>query len=253
MKKLFSSLLFCLAPVVCAEAGTVSVSYDHETINFDSQPRISVLLSVLNDKSRIYWPMAKLYQVDSKLQSDLVANKQVVLEDLRQLIIMWHHQQTVSQQLSALRREIESWQLGVVVDTPLDFDLTQLRQEHNPVLDSGSYILSASKRTNYVTVVALGGRSDVVYRNNKAAYQYLQEADYSAEVKDVDEVFYVPNQSLNSNFEVESISVSFWNNTEQPLLNGSVLFVPISADILTEQYAKLNEQIVQLAQYRIVQ
>ena len=252
MKKLFSSLLFSLAPVVYANAGVVSVSYDHETINFESQPRISVLLSILNDKSRIYWPIAKLYHVDSIIQSDLIADKQLVLEDLRQLIIMWHQHQTISQQLSALRREIESWQLGVVVDTNLDFDLTQLRQEHNPVLDSGSYILSASKRTNYVSVVGLGGRSDVVYRNNKAAYQYLQETDFSAEVKDVDEVFYVPNQSLNGNFEVEPISVSFWNKTKHPLMNGSVLFVPISADILTEHYAKLNEQIVKLAQYRIV-
>ena len=108
MKKLFSSLLFSLAPVVYANAGVVSVSYDHETINFESQPRISVLLSILNDKSRIYWPIAKLYQVDSIIQSDLIADKQLVLEDLRQLIIMWHQHQTISQQLSALRREIES-------------------------------------------------------------------------------------------------------------------------------------------------
>jgi len=253
MKKLFSCLLFSLFPVSYVSATAVMVEFNHETISFAEQPRVSVLLQVLNDKSKVYWPMAKLYQTDAEIQPQLLFDQQQVLEDLRQLILMWHHDQNVSQQLSALRREISNWQLGVFVNTPLDLDLTKLRQELNPVLNKGAYILSASKRLNYVSVVAMGGRSDVVYRQGKPAYQYLQEADYSDTVKDVDEVFYIPNQTYNNSIDAKTIAVSYWNKTTEPLVNGTVLYVPIPADVLTEQYAMLNEQIVKLAQYRIAQ
>lgn len=253
MKKLLGCLLFSFFPVSNVAASAVQVEFDHETIGFAEQPRVSVLLQVLNNKSKVYWPMAKLYQTDTDNQAQLLQNQRQVLEDLRQLIIIWHHDQSVSQQLSALRREIASWQLGVLVNTPLDLDLAKLKQEFNPVLNKGIYTLSASKRLNFVSVVAMGGRSDVVYRQGKPAYQYLAEADFSAASKDVDEVFYIPNQTYNNTIEIKTIAVSFWNKTAEPVANGTVLFVPVPVDVLTEQYATLNEQIVQLAQYRIAQ
>ena len=251
MNKFFMGVCFSLLPISQLQASAVDVEFQHETISFPEPPRVSLLLQVLNNQTKVDWPTAKLYRTDSPRQPQLLEDQRAILADLKALIIFWHQEQQISQQLSALRREIASWQLGVFVNTPLDLDLTMIRQDFNPVLSPGVYLLRATKRPNYVSIVALGGRNDVVYQQGKPAYQYLGEANFADNVKAVDTVFYYPNHAYENLTGVKTIPVAAWNKTAEPLANGTLLFVPISTDVLTEQYASLNDQIAELAQYRI--
>ena len=161
MKKLIILLLISLCPTAIAnESASVFIKNQQDVIGFINPPRLSVVINALTTSGRhIYWPQAKLYLIDSKMSEQLQSQKKRVLADLSVLIMHWHQNQQLASDLSSLRREIESWEFGIFIDTPLDADLVNLDLNFNPVLDKGEYIFTASKRKNFVSLIALGGKN----------------------------------------------------------------------------------------------
>ncbi len=255
MKKISHLILCSLFFYACTgSASSIQVRFNDVTYAFPEQSRLSTLVNAFGqNQSEIDWPSAVLYQVDTKFDKQLLKQQQQVLADLKQLIIFWHEDKVLSAELSALYREIHSWQFGIIVDNQLDIDAFRLKQETNPVLTNGSYVLWAKKRPNYVTLIGLGGRADVMHEHNKATYQYLFSANFSDEMKNIDEVYHIEGKSIDSARAYRTIPVAFWNKTPEPVANAAVLYVPISAKILTEKYQTLNSQILDLLQYRIAQ
>lgn len=254
MKKLIILLLISLCPTAIAnESASVFIKNQKDVIGFINPPRLSVVINALTASgSHIYWPQAKLYLMDSKMSEELQSQKNRVLADLSVLIMHWHENQQLASDLSSLRREIESWEFGIFIDTPLDADLVNLDLNFNPVLDKGEYIFTASKRKNFVSLIALGGKIDVVYGSSKPAFVYLEQAGLSAATTDIDDVFLVPNKSKIGDASTRKIPVADWNRTIEPLPIGAVVYVPLSNAVHTAQYPNLNDQILQLAQYRII-
>ena len=95
-------------------------------------------------------------------------------------------------------------------------------------------------------------RIDVVYGASKPAFVYLEQAGLSEATTDIDDVFLVPNKSKIGDASTRKIPVAHWNRTIEPLPIGAVVYVPLSNAVYTAQYPNLNDQILQLAQYRII-
>jgi hypothetical protein len=254
MKKLISLLLFSFCPMVIAtESASVFIKNQQDVIGFINPPRLSVVINALTASDKhIYWPQAKLYLIDSKMSEELQSQKNRVLADLSVLIMHWHENQQLASDLSSLHREIESWEFGLYINSPLDADLVNLDRNYDPVLDKGNYLFIGGRRKNLVSLIALGGKIDVVYESSKPVFVYLEQAGFSESATDIDDVFLVPNKSNIGSVSPRKLPVSHWNRTIEPLPIGAVVYVPLSASVHTDQFPNLNEQILQLAQYRII-
>ncbi len=255
-----AGVVLCLSATVQASSPAVLVEFNGQYSGFFERPRLSqVLLGVQTDKP-IYWPAARLYQLDTNY---IVAAEQLradVLEQLRLLTIHWQAEPRVAAHFMQLRTEIANWRLAKPLHLPLDADQARARPDFDPRLDEGQYLLQAKTRPGFVTLTGLGGDQFVEHHADSYAYMYLAKA-HGIEQSGVEVIYWLNAVRLSSQIKAGQpfdlaqspiqLPVASWNRNQQQLPPGALLFVPIPAKWLPDTWQGLNQQLLQLIQSRV--
>lgn len=244
-RRALAGLSLILTASLQAQSPAVLVEFNGQQQGYFQQPRLAeVLLTASNDNS-LYWPAARLYKLDP---TQLVAAEQLrgaVLEQLRLLSIHWQAEPLLAANLMQLRSQLANWRLAQPLPLTLDPDLSRTRAEFNPRIDAGMYLLQAKRRPGFITLTGLGGDEFVEHKAGTLAYQYLAQA-HGIDHSGIDEIYW-----LQVGTDAIQLPVASWNRNLQQLPPGSLLFVPVPAKWLPEPWQDLNQQLLQLLQFRV--
>lgn len=247
-----SVLLVCSAFAVSAQQIAESlneipvlVEHNQQWQGYAERPRLLTVLQLQVKSANVHWPSAKLYNLDAAKITELEQLRQQVLAQLRQLIIAGANDTSFAMQLQETRQQIGRWRLAMPMDMVINPDLAALQQAFNPRLSHGQYLLVATKRVSTVSVFGLGGERYLRHEQLRPAYQYLLElSERNASLPSYAWLL-APSQPP------KQIPVGSWNRTETAVSTGAVLFLPLAHELITDEYAQLNQQILTLLAHRV--
>lgn len=247
--KNFLWLAFCVSslglPLAAQQAPVtipVLVEYQQQWQGYVEAPRLQAVLANQVKSQNVHWPSARLFSLDPIALAELEQTRTAVLEQLRLLIIASAAEPTIAMQLQETRQQISRWRLAKPLAEELNPNLALVRQQYNPRLAPGQYVLVAGKRVSTVSVFGLGGERFILHEQQRAAYAY---------VHDVFEQYPDTVWLLTSRLEPREIPVASWNRTETAIATGSLLFVPLSIATADQDLQPLNEQIKTLLAHRV--
>jgi hypothetical protein len=228
-----------------AQQPAVLVEVNGQYQGYFERPRLQTVLAPLATDASRYWPSARLYRLEPHKQVVAERLRTKISEQLRQLTIHWKDRKDIAAALMELNSQLQRWRLAEPVFIPLDPDAVRVNPALDPKLDTGSYLLQVKSRPNHLTFVGLGGDQYIQHQSNLALYRYIPQLTQHRWT-DTEKVYWLTNSP-----SPVSIPVASWNRNEQPLPPGSYLFVPLPAWILIEPAQNLNQQLLELLQYRI--
>jgi hypothetical protein len=238
-----SSLLFSMG--VTAQQPTVLVEVDGEFQGYFEQPRLATVLAPLAMDANKYWPGARLYRLQPEEIAKAEQLRVDIAEQLRVLAIYWKDEAQVAAALMELRAQLNRWRLAKPVNVLLDPDAVRINPALNPKLDMGNYLLQVKARPNFLTFVSLGGDQFIKHQADLPVYSYLAQLTQNRWT-DSDTVYWIVNGQ-----PPVVVPVASWNRNQQAVTPGSLVFVPIPSWVLTEATQKLNQQLLQLLQFRV--
>lgn len=245
LRRALAGLCLLLTTSLQAQSPVVLVEFNGQQQGYFQQPRLAEVLLTASSDTSLYWPAARLYKLDP---TQLVAAEQLrgaVLEQLRLLSIHWQAEPLLAANLMQLRSQLANWRLAQPLPLTLDPDLSRTRAEFNPRIDAGMYLLQAKRRPGFITLTGLGGDEFVEHKAGTLAYQYLAQA-HGIDHSGIDEIYW-----LQVGTDAIQLPVASWNRNLQQLPPGSLLFVPVPAKWLPEPWQDLNQQLLQLLQFRV--
>jgi hypothetical protein len=222
----------------------VLVEVNQQTQGYFTPPRLALVLQQAAADRNLYWPGARLYQLD-KVPADIAQQQQQVLEQLRLLAIHWHQEPHVAQSLMQMRSQIKHWRFGQPIAVELDPDLVNLRIELNPRLDPGHYLIQVKKRRGFVLLFSLFGEQFVAHQQQKMLFEYVAPVLGSG-LADASEALILRHAQ-----QPVAVPVADWNREHRPLMPGDMVYIGLSDDWLTPDTSDLNQSIVTLLQHRI--
>lgn len=223
----------------------VLIQYEGKWQGYISEPRLSDVLTLQVQDSHIHWPTARLYSLQLNEIAQLELLRSQVVEQLRILVSETSDDANFSAKLAQTQLEISRWKLAIPLHIELNPALASVRQSHNPKITTGQYLLVAKKRTNTVSVFALGGEVFLPHMQSRPAYDYVHQA-IADSVQAPDFVWLI-----SSNGTPSEIPIGNWNRTEAAVATGTVLFVPIEHPLIQNEFKDLNQQIKQLLVHRV--
>lgn len=253
----FSRLWFVVAlilygPMVLTASDSVPVAVRIEregfvplTLEFSAPPTLAQLLEEVPVATRVYWPNARLFQLDSVAPEN---QKQAVLVQLEALQQYWENRgrPARAKTIQALQKQVVSWRVARAIAIRLDYDLARIQPKYSPRMDPGSYLLRCGGRPATVALWgAIAPPREIPHLNATAADRYLEwiallpGADHSW-------LYSIPPYT-----PLERIPVASWNRHHQEVMPGSQLFLPVHEALLPPGYRSLNLALAELLRHRV--
>lgn len=240
------SLLLCTLYLGVAEASSsdqanVTISLDNKRYSFNSGVRLAnVLQSVKGNK--VFFPLtSQLYKL-SNAKND----------KRQQFYDLMRSSEFSNQNFEFLLKQIYGWELGQRQRVVLDLDLARLREESNPVVDNGNYLLQLNKRPDSVYLFGAVNRDLTLPHLSMAPVNdYLDNESISkTDLTASDHVFIVQPNGV-----VAKVGVSYWNQStkdnDTQVMPGSAIFVPFKSSSFSSKYDQINHMLIELVQDRI--
>ncbi|MCH8538313.1 MAG: capsule biosynthesis GfcC family protein [Alkalimonas sp.] len=212
---------------------------------YSEPPRLTQVLSQVDDVSDLYWPAATLFAMN---HADIENKRDSVLLQLQRLEQHWQQQNQAAYvvHLQNLRQQMAEWQLAYRVPVAVDYDLARIRPEHNPKLDPGQYRLILPTRSEHIRVVGqLPYERLLAHRGASSVRSYLEEL--SLRDHNASWVFVIQVDG-----QLDKVGVAYWNKQRYELKPGSQLFIPMADAMLPREFRSLNQDIAELLVHRML-
>ncbi|WP_339772534.1 capsule biosynthesis GfcC family protein [uncultured Paraglaciecola sp.] len=245
MNKNIKTILFiALASLSFSTSAIVTIQWQEAEFQFNSQPRLTDVLTTLSIDDQVYWPSATLY---SPNDINLEKTRQLALKNLSTISTK---SQSESPQfrhaIEQLATDIKTWTLAKRLAVKIDFDLARVSAASNPKFDDGYYILHLTARPQAVEVFGAV--------NRKVSIQHIPYGDVSQYV-DEEGLLNSANKDfvkiIQADGRIIQAPVAYWNKQHQEVMPGSQIYVPFKESIFSPEIAELNQQIVTLAKNRL--
>lgn len=235
------------APVMDITDFPVLIEHNGEYQAFAEAPRLAIALYQYHNQPQLYWPTARLYQLDAVDNAHITELRQQVVGSLKQLTRSVAHDKRLSLQLIELANTLANFQYAKPLDLVLDPSLTLVNPKANPKLAEGRYLLATPALSGAISFVGLGGQVFQPLVPTHAVWQLFADSKFAAQ-QAVDELWLIEPQQAP-----KAIPVASWNRQELYVNVGATLFVPLPAAVLTDEFSVLNQQIAELLSYRVIQ
>lgn len=214
---------------------------------FAEPPRLAIALYQYHQQTDIYWPTARLYQLDTAANARINQLRLQVVASLKQLTRGHAQDKRLAMQLIELANTLDSFQYARPLDIVLDPSLTLVDPKANPRLTTGRYLLATPQRRGAIAFIGLGGQVFQPLVPTQAVWQLFADSKFAAQ-QQVDEVWLIePYQPIRT------IPVASWNRQQLFVNVGALLFVPLPEAVLTDEFSQLNSEIAELLSYRVSQ
>lgn len=237
----FSSLSLASGPAVL-------VKHNEQFQGFIKQPRLAEVMLSFNKSADLYWPAARFYKTDLADLTALEQQRQQLLERLKQLqqIYLQDEERELAASLELVSQDIQHWQLARQLLLPLDPDRIRVKVELNPKLLSGQYLLQLGPRPDSVQLIGFTKTKKVALLKAATAADYVDSIE---PIEGASSSFLYVVPAGKTAFVAET---GLWNNKRQDVPPGALLFVPMEQRFLPAEFKNLNQQIIELAQHKVV-
>jgi hypothetical protein len=218
---LLTGCSWLFSALVSAQQPAVLVEVNGEFQGFFEPPRLATVLAPLAADASKYWPSARLYRLDPAEIAKAEQLRLDIAEQLRLLAIYWKDEDQVAAALMELRGQMNRWRLAAPID------------------------LALKTRPNYLSFVSLGGDQFIKHQADLPVYRYLAQLTQNRWT-DADYVYW-----LVKGQPPIAVPVASWNRNQQAVSPGSLVFVPLPSWVLTDKTPNLNQQLLELLQYRV--
>lgn len=233
--------IMSIFPVWKANA-EVTVQLNQQQLSFDTNPRLTDVLVYAADESW-YWPASSLYQLNTDKPEAL---RQQVLATLATLAEEWQGSSAKQQAVLALSRQIIQWKLAERIAITIDYDLARVRAVNNPRFENGDYLLQLKKRPASVYPLGLIESVQPVTHHGAADVNtYLAALSYTT-LADTEWVYILP-----VNGKAIKVGTAYFNTAHTEVMPGGQIFIPFKVELFSSRLERLNQQIIELAAYRI--
>lgn len=226
----------------------VLVQHNGQYQGYFSQPRLSDVVTSINQNKDLYWPAASFYILDENETAQLEQRKQSVLNRLSDLKSYFESDgaRELANSVVKLEADLSSARLAKKLFLPLDPDRVRAKKSLNPLIDPGSYLLTVVGRPEYVSLAGLVRQQEIPLLNASPLTAYVDELTMLAGASS-SFVYLLPADSAPF-----IASTGLWNSVYQAVPPGSMLFFPFEKRLLPEQFKDINEQVVELLVHKVV-
>ncbi|MCC2606403.1 capsule biosynthesis GfcC D2 domain-containing protein [Planctobacterium marinum] len=221
----------------------VRIDYLSNQLVYDSNPRIETVLKGVVKNRDIFWPAAVLYNRSAVQELGL---KQQCLQMINDLKSETGVKTAKYQALNSLLSQIDGWNLAHRVPLLIDYDFARVREELNPRVDDGDYLLHLPARSNQVQV--FGAVPAVLTLNHIGAapvQSYLEKFE-RLDYADNEFVYVI---KLDGTYERVSTGVHSMQRVEVP--PGGSIYIPLRELPFSSENTILNEMVAELAGSRL--
>lgn len=211
----------------------VQIEINGVAYSYQNNPRLDEVLSPVVNQNNWYWPSAKLFKTDNAaIEAQRIA--------LIKLLSSYGEKQRKEQQ--AIIDQIKNWHLADRVKIKIDFDLARFSLTNNPKFEDGSFVLTLSKRPNFLTLFgALPKPGTLPFPENKCVRDLLAHVDKLPNA-DHDHVYVI---SPNGN--IDKVPIAYWNQLCFVPMPGSMVYVPLRENQWFTEATDINQQVAELA------
>ncbi|MGI5308748.1 capsule biosynthesis GfcC family protein [Rheinheimera sp. WS51] len=248
-----------MAPIYADEPSELSIQINQQLYRYQfasqlltdsgvtvqtTAPRLADVLAPVALDDKWYWPVSALYNTSDNSAQLL---QQQVLALLAELQEAEASDTDLQQALSAMTKQVQSWQLASRVFITIDYDLARAKAEHNPAFSAGDYLLKLAPRPSHVSVLGLVTQPGKI--NHKAA---TPAAGYAADLTYLAAADRHSLYIIQPNGQVVKTTVAAWQQQLVEAMPGAQLFVPFKSGLFSAKWQQLNQAIVQLARHRVL-
>lgn len=219
----------------------ITVQHAGQMQHFSEPVRLEQVLAPLVS-SEIYWPATVLYKQNHQQAEALRSQTLVLLEQLQQTA-----RPQLQQQLLQLANSIKTWQLAQPLPFEIDYDLARISIDHNPLLLPGEYYLQMGARPDSILVIGAvkGASVSLAHLPAAALPEYLSQLTLQS--ADINQVFL-----KQADRRLLTVKLAGANAPYQEAQPGAVMIVPFKSGVFNRDFAKLNQLLVELVQYKVV-
>ena len=239
--KIYNILALLLVLLSTSSKADVTIEFRGSEINYDDGPRLSDVVARLMLNNPVYWHNAGLYDL---LSSDAKSKKQSLIAEIETLKSNTGIKTSKWAALEKLHNDLKSWQVADRLPLSVDYDLLRLREELNPLLDDGKYLLSLPLRKYTVEVFgAVEKNSVLVHRPTEHVATYLD--DQSVTLLDYADSEYV--YVIHRNGTVKKVSLGLHSREHVEVPPDGFIYIPIRELPFDSTNKFINTNIAQLA------
>lgn len=238
-------LLLCLSFVsVSAAELTFNYAGKMQSVSMPDRSRLSEAYTGFKFPEDADWSSALITKNDS---SDSLKSVQTnLLQNLQDLAAQWHDNPALVKSVQQMMTLVEKTPVALRIQTKLDPDWVQLREELNPRLE-GKYTLYLAPYTFKLQLVGLVGDQTLSIQEGDQLADYLADVSYQ-EGADKDFVYLITPEGQR-----HKMPVALWNRVDSEPSSGSMIFVGFDSSLLPDNMPDLNEQIASYLANRIPQ
>ncbi|GAB5382366.1 MAG: hypothetical protein Alis3KO_38250 [Aliiglaciecola sp.] len=223
--------LFAAPSIVIAN---VELQINDKHYRFEENPRISDVLSIVEQEQEWYWHTSKLF----KLNSDKALSKKQNL--VNALSNGESHISEIARNL--LLTQVKSWDLADRVVIDIDYDLARFSLKNNPVMEDGKFLLMLSTRNRPLYVFgAVEVEESLTYQENTCIEDTvgsLQKASFA----DSNYVYVISPNGL-----ISRTPIAYWNSQCTLVMPGSQIYIPVQENQFFPSIQETNEAVARLA------
>lgn len=241
IRTLFLSL-FCFSSIASAK---VEIEYAGNVIRYDINPRLSAVLHRLVLGTEFYWHTSSIYSYQDDTANKLKADTLELLSTIKGRTGV---ATAKMEALKSLESQINDWRVAARLPFQLDYDLIRIRDELNPKLEDGRYLLHLPFRVYTINVIgAVTQSKQIAHKNMTSVEGYLSDTTIQyLEYADTEFVYVI-----HPNGEVKKISLGLHNNEHVEVAPGGTIYIPLRELPFSEQNERLNKMVATVAGSRI--
>lgn len=221
----------------------VIVDVNGQEYHFPTSIKLSRLWPVLQEPDKVYWPAAALYFKDDttfKKRQNLLHKLTMRVQLIRQMkqpqkaqslenFIVWLQQQTLARRVEVI----------------IDYERSRHVSALNPLLTAGYYYLSARRADAKIELIgATNEPAEKVIQSEIVSVADLYNR-YASPAADKSWLFWSAGQQWHKN------GVAYWNAQDVQVSAGSMVYIPFSEEVLGDNAAQLNQQVLELLHFRV--
>ncbi len=210
---------------------------------FQQSPRLSDVLAPIALKQPWYWPASKLYKIkgfsSEKMRSDTI----FALSNIAK---------SKDVELAPMLTQIESWQLAHRVKIPINFEHARFSLDKNPLFENGDYRIILSQRATHLHFFgALVQEQRLAYQENTCLSDYLPQLK-TLKAAEKSFVYILPNYATSQDMLAVKAPIAYWNEQCVVPMPGASIYVPLQENQFFKGSTRINQQVISLAQDRVV-
>jgi hypothetical protein len=241
--KTLSILLFYFTTFSVVCHADVVVEINRATFEYQSAPRLTEVIGPVALQKNWYWPVTKLYKIDSVLPERLRHETLQLIKSIQS-----NTNSEFADQLHIIAKEISRWQLAERINLTIDYDRARAQAAFNPRFESGKYSILLSERPTSVFVWGVvKQRKILTHRGATPVTGYINEIERTS-FADKSTVYV-----LQPDGKILKTGVSYWNHQNTELMPGATIFIPFATEWFSKDTTSLNEKLLSLAVHRVEQ